>query len=734
MFMLTIFFRLLCTFHIKYSNLCVLRVYTYSTNTFHVSVGTVGHRFTRLKATKHACNRAEVKLVKQLGGTSPSITYCTLVARADVERYCEKYEGNNGARINRNTACSSKPDKSKKRIAKQGLKEIETVVTGQEIKKDNPSFGIGNARKKSTLKPILPVELSTLDTNTSIIKQNTQDASKKRKRRTQFELLQSYTFYSDVTEDENHKRKKSSVSDGDDQQLKTDSIMSVDINSNIIDDQNKSPKELEEAKFDYDSLDLPYSDDNNNSSGLIEPRSPTLLLKRSQNNKWHVAKAILPHLSFDDTESEKISDTVIEAKDSRNSGESKPAMTKVKNKVKAPRKSPSSTSKEPSGKKTKMDEGVRPLASIRKVGKKGLKKVNESNKKQKISASPVDGQEKTTKLEDMTDKDITVAKSDNSENNSVSIKDLDGRKSSLLLKDSTESLNKASVVNKEKRENSTKSDNKVVKKKRTRRVEMNTFRLIETIPYPSLLVVKDGELCPSYTMAYNEKNYLPGCCHALWRWRLGKPLKMPSQSPVKTKDDPSLVEKKQDDVSPDKTREDYKFPPNGKQDDNSQDETRPDKKAPVGKDQHEHSQDETRPDKEAPVEKEQDEQPQDETRPDKEAPVEKDQHEHSQVETRPDKAPVEKEQDEQSQVETRPGKAPVGKDQHEHSQDATRPGENSPDKANKDEQFALEVKQADLSSVELQQDEHSPTKEKHDDLSPIGTTQDEQARAEKLRG
>ncbi|CAB3998447.1 Hypothetical predicted protein [Paramuricea clavata] len=628
--------------------------------------GTVGNRFTRLKATKHACNRAEVKLVKELGGTDPSFYYCTLVARTDVERYCERYE-DNGTRINRNT-CSSKPDKKKSKKctpkAKQGLKEIDSVVTDKQIKKYKATFSKGNARKKSTAKSVLPEakslnitkiqvdkisqELYTDEANTAITETNTQDAGKKRKRRTQFELLQSYQFYTDVTEDESHKRQKTSVSDSDDQQLEADSIIPVDINSNIIDWQNKSPKKLEEATFNYDELDLPFSDDNNNASGSVEPRSPTLLLKRSQNNKWHVAKAVLPLLNLDDTESEKSSDIVIKAKSNRNLGESKTAMTKVKNKLKALRKS--STAK-----KTKIDKSVRPLASIKKLGKKGSKKVKESNKNRKISVTTLDEQEKTQKFEGdpICEKDINDTKPENSDNTSASVqhKNVDRRKSLLLRKDNTDSLNKTSIVNKEKRENGTKNDSKItVKKKRRRRVEMNSFRLIETIPYSSLLVVRDGDLCPSYTMAYNQNNYLPGCCHALWRWRLGKPVKIPCQSPVKTKDDQFLVEKKQDDLSPAKPNEDYKFPPKTKQ------------------------------------------------------------AEHSQVGKR---------RDEQSPVEKRP----------EERQIETKTDEMSSAKTKKEKQFALEEKQDDLlSPVETRPDEHAPAKEKHDDLSPIKTTQDEQAK------
>lgn len=631
---------------------------------FIVSVGTVGNRFTRLKATKHACNRAEVKLVKELGGTDPSFYYCTLVARTDVERYCERYE-DNGTRKNQNT-CSSKPDKknSKKRTPKQGLKEIDTVVTDQQIRKYKASFSKGNARKKSTAKSVLPEakslnitkiqvdkisqELYTVEANTAITETNTQDACKKRKRRTQFELLQTYQFYTDVSEDESHKRQKTSVSDSDDQQLEADSIIPVDINSNIIDGQNKSPKKLEEATFNYDELDLPFSDDNNNASGSVEPHSPTLLLKRSQNNKWHIAKDVLPLLNLDDTESEKSSDIAIKAKSSRNSGESKTAMTKVKNKVKALRKS--STAK-----KTKIDKSVRPLASIKKLGKKGLKKVKESNKKRKSSATTLDEQEKTQKFEGdpICEKDITDTKPENSDNTSPSVqhKNLDRRKSSLLREDNTDSLNKTSIVNKEKRENGTKNDSKItVKKKRRRRVEMNSFRLIETIPYSSLLVVRDGDLCPSYTMAYNQNNYLPGCCHALWRWRLGKPVKIPCQSPVKTKDDQFLVEKKQDDLSPAKPNEDYKFPPKTKQDEHSQ----------VGK------------------------------RRDEQSPVEK----------RPEEPQVETKTDEKSSAKTKKDKQFA----LEEKQDDL------------------------LSPVETRPDEHVPAKEKHDDLSPIKTTQDEQAK------
>ena len=515
-----------------------------------------------------------------MGGINQTDYYCTLVALTDVEKYCKKYEV------------------SKQCAAKKRLNEIDTVVPGQQTK-----------RKKRSFRKLQVDDLNSEDLSIVSTKLNMPDGSKKRKRRTQFELLQSYQFYTDVTEDENYKCMETSFSsDGDDQPLTAELVMS-DINSNIIDSQNASPKKLNEDKFNYDTFDLPYSDENNNSSGSIEPRSPTLLLKRSQNNKWHIAKAALPHLNFEDTTSEKASDIVIETNDSKTSAESKTAMTKVKNKLQAPKMPLTTASKKSSGKNTKKDEGVQP--SIRKLGKKSQKTVSESNKKRKSSTNTVD-EHKSVELEEcpITNKDNIGAKSENTDNTSeqsIQHKNPDGRKRPLLLKDSTslvkdstDSLNKTVVVNKEKQENSTKSD-KVVKKKRKRRVEMNTFRLVETIPYPSSLVVKDGDLCPAYTMAYNQTNYLPGCCHALWRWRLGKPVKIPSQSPVKTPDDMSLMENKQlHDRSQPRANENYRFPHNTEQDEHSQDERRPDETPPVENILDEQSHVESLPDENSP--------------------------------------------------------------------------------------------------------------------------------------
>ena len=557
-----------------YKNVCIL------------PLGTVGNRFTRLKATKHACNREEVKIVKELGGTE--WYFCTLVALPDVERYFEKYEDNK--------------EKLKECEKKQGLDKNETK------KKEKRVSSKGDACKKSTSKSLLPEEnsldvtttqadndsqeLSTVERHTSISpEQDTQKVGKKRKRRTQFEMLQVYQFYTDVTENENHKRKRSSLSDSDVQQFEADSAMSVDINSNIIEDQNISPERPQEAMFDYDKLDLPYSDDNNNGSDSIEPRSPTLLLKRSQNNKWHVAKAVLPQFNLDVLESEKTSDMTVKPKTSKNSARSKAAMTKVKNKLKGLRKSSSAASanetKEPSAKKVKLNEGMNPLASLKKLGKKGLKKVKKSTVKRKNTAATVDKQKETAKLVANTksDKAITDKNPENSDTTPASVQqNTNGRKGSLFPKESTDSLNKTPIENKEKRENGTKNDGAAVKKKRRRRVEINSFRLIETIPYSSLLVVKDGDLCPSFTMAYNQQKNLPGCCHALWRWRLGKPLRIPSHSPIKSKEDQYPFEKKQDDLSPNTTTKVDKISGcfEANQDENSRMEKTPDNFA-VGK-------------------------------------------------------------------------------------------------------------------------------------------------------
>lgn len=543
----------------------------------------MGNRFTRLKATKHACNREEVKIVKELGGTE--CYFCTLVALPDVERYFEKYEDNK--------------EKLKQCNKKQGLEKNETK------KKEKRISSKADTRKKSTSESLLPEanslniaktqvendsqELSSVEANTSIsTEQNTQKAGRKRKRRTQFEMLQVYQFYTDVTENENHKREKSSVSDDDDaQQFKADSIMSVDINSNIIEDQNKSAEKVEESMFDYDKLDLPYSDDNNNAGGSIEPRSPTLLLKRSQNNKWHVAKAVLPQCNLDALESEQTSDITIKPKSSKSSGRSKTAITKVKNKLKGLRKSSSTAPEEPLPKKVKVNEGINPLASLKKLGKKGLKTVKKSTVKRKNTAATADKQKKTTKLAENTnsDKAINDKNPENSDRTPVSPQqNVTGRTGSLLPKESTDNLNKTPIENKEKRENSTKNDGAAVKKKRRRRTEINSFRLIETIPYSSLLVVKDGDLCPSFTMAYNQEKNIPGCCHALWRWRLGKPLRIPSNFPIKSKEDHYPLEK-QDDLSPDTTTKVDKFSVcfEAKQDENSRSDRRPNDQALIPK-------------------------------------------------------------------------------------------------------------------------------------------------------
>ncbi|XP_028398704.1 uncharacterized protein LOC114522253 [Dendronephthya gigantea] len=545
--------------------------------------GTVGNRFTRLKATKHACNRAEVDLVKELGGTKQAFSNCTLVSREDVERYWEKYSEKSGSNdatdqqepegsnlnINIPNSCNSdlileqcKPDHTSldlvsddKNMDINKVMECQNIFKGKKPKignqqkkaikaskkpvKDGANLVKGSrVGKKSTSKSVssnlatIQVDenvrsLSPVATIDSISDENMQENGKKRKRRTQMELLQSYQFYTDITEDENTIPGQKCALDANSKQLKADAL-SLDMNSNIVDDQA-------ETRFDYDNFDEPYSEANNNGSNYVEPRSPTLLLKRSH-NKWHVANGILPQSGLNDAESEDISDNVM--KSDNNSGGLKPAMTKLKDKLKCTkkRKLPHAISKEKSGKKKKIvDKDLHPLATVRKVGKNSLKKTNEANKKGKKRASLTE-QEKTN-LEGSFDPDIAIVemKPDTSNNTNVSEQNFDGRKG-LLGQDGINNLSKTLDESKEKRENN--DEIKIVKKKRRRRLEMNTFRLIETIPYSAFLVVKDGDLSPSHTMAYNKKNCLPGCCHALWRWRLGKPVSMPSQSPVKSTDVP----------------------------------------------------------------------------------------------------------------------------------------------------------------------------------------------------
>ena len=460
-----------------------------------------------------------------------------------MERYCEKYENYDSKQINESTS-SSKPEIS------------------QQCKKDKPSSNKASVRK--TAKPKTFPEYNALsntkrqvegglnevfidNTNDSTSKNAKEDAVKKRKRQTQFD--QSYHCYTDVTEDVHQKRKKSSI-ESDAQPLKND--ISVDVNSNVVDSCNKSSIMLEQTTFNYDKLDSPYLDDIDNASEIIEPRSPTLLLKRSQNNKWHIAKAVVPQINIDSSESELVSGMAKKIESRKNSG-SKLEMEKVKGKLKFPQTSSNTKSKEPSVKR--LDDSAHPLPAVNKLSKKDVKKVNDLSKRKKSSGTTTCVDEKKLERNTNSEKGVTDIKPCTNGSKSVSVENinLDERNPS------TDIVKKKTLVeNKEKQENTTKKD-KVVKKKRKRRIEINNFRLVETIPYPSLLMVKDGDLCPSYTMVYNNKNYLPGCCHALWRWRLGKPLKIPGRSPSKTKIEKAPVEKVLDDACEETTKEDEQY-------------------------------------------------------------------------------------------------------------------------------------------------------------------------------
>ena len=416
-----------------------------------------------------------------------------------------------------------KVDKKPKDEANLVKGRVGKKFTSKSVFQDAKCLNLTTIQVDKNVQKLSPVRI--ID---SIFDQNMQETGKKRKRRSQIELLQSYQFCTDIAEDENAMHGQTCALDANSEQLKADAI-SLDMNSNIVDDQT-------ESRFDYDNFDEPYSEDHNNDSNCNEPRSPTLLLKRSH-NKWHVANAVLPQSGLNDAESKEISDDVM--KGDSNSGGLKTAMTKLKDKLKPTKKRRLShaISKEESSKKKKIvDTDFRPLTAVRKIGKNSVKKANESNKKGKkrTSTCSLNEHEQTNLTGNFyPDKVILDMKAGTSNNTHVNEqhKNFDERKG-LPVQDGTDNIDKTSDESREKREN---EDSKV-KKKRRQRGEMNTFRLIETIPYSALLVVKDGDLCPSHTMAYNQRNCLPGCCHALWRWRLGKPLSMPSQSPVKTTD------------------------------------------------------------------------------------------------------------------------------------------------------------------------------------------------------
>lgn len=461
---------------------------------------------------------------------------CTLVARDAVERYCQKYKDGDCGRVNQ-------LNRSTMMKAKNEFNTDEN----EQIKSDQPSFSADNICEKSTSAP------EGLNISTFRIDKNAEseiDASKKQKRRKR----KLFHADGDVIKGENRKRKKPSVDI--ESKINVDPNMFVDINSNIIDVQSESPNKFEESKFNFNEIDLPFTDDNTISSSVIEPRSPGLLLKRSQNNKWHVAKADLP-LNLDGKGPENTADIV--ENDAKSNKNSKSGNAKLRKKIKGPLKLfTNTTSKGFLDKKTKMHERMSSLASIEKLGIKALKKVDRSTKKGKYLAVNVDNGEKVLFSESDLEKDFCDEKPESTRSDTTSLQhqDFDHRKS---LQFNCSTFKDSLILNQNKGENSNKTDAKFRKKKEKRPIETKSFSLIETIPYRSLLVVKDGDLCPSYTMSYSENNSLPGCCHALWRWRLGKPLKISNQSP---KADHFLM-KRQASPSPAKSMEDFKFPPKG---------------------------------------------------------------------------------------------------------------------------------------------------------------------------
>ena len=290
----------------------------------------------------------------------------------------------------------------------------------------------------------------------------------------------------------------------------------------------------------------------NNGNEIQVPRSPTLLLKRSVNNKWHVAKSSLLRLNFDDEEVTMNGDYGSFLK----SAETSPARsatnslnrTTIKDAslatvpVSEPKPEPSPIKSSPKSTKTLSGKVTKSVPVACSVSMK--KKARITAKKGEAKASvKTDEQAKLWPSRAANEGNrfgsdaLVTARNKNSgarligncfsggaksAESSRSVKVLNGktpRKGGETNRPAVKDKSNGSV---QKAKSSKANAGVVGKQKRRRRVQFGTFRLIETIPYPSSLVVKDGDLCPSLSMTYSAANRLPHCCHPLWRWCMGK--------------------------------------------------------------------------------------------------------------------------------------------------------------------------------------------------------------------
>lgn len=287
--------------------------------------------------------------------------------------------------------------------------------------------------------------------------------------------------------------------------------------------------------------------DNNNNDLPLQPHSPTLLLKRSVNNEWHVARTTLPHLNFD--LKEQTASTSHETLSKVDTSRAQATCTKtaidiseLKSSANPPIHTWSKASKTLSGKGTKSGPVGRWVSSSKDI-RLGLVKGKKSEAKAiKTVEQKSKGNQLTQFRPDVIAKDKTSSGNFDLNRSDDYLKPAKSSSTSVsasvckIKKGAEETMRRAIIQetsNELEKRKMNKASDGVVKQTRRRRLRLNSFRLIETIPYPSLLTVKDGDLCPLYTMTYSSAKRVPGSCHPLWRWRLGKPVLVPKQSQVK---------------------------------------------------------------------------------------------------------------------------------------------------------------------------------------------------------
>lgn len=442
-------------------------------------LGTINSRFARLQAVKYACNKADLKIIKEYGGTEPQKYNCTLVAQSDVERYFDRY--NNGVRTNR---CSTEINdrvlgekKQRKRWTQKPSIDNDFHASPSKSKENQHNFsqdfvtlGLDKAPIDKTAMSMIQTTSMTDDEEVLCKKLLREDDVEQRS------VLSIGHKHQHPTEDDllhTHEQK--------DDNFSSDNYI-LDVNSNIVENDN-SQKIVTQLNIDKVHT---FSNDNEE----ISPhKSPGLLLKRVDDNQWHVANEASIH------------DVFMTEEDSVNISTAKVVRHEPKLILKRPRKR--KVSKIKSSTKMKTVDTLNERLGEKNVGNK------DGRKKQTSKQSTIPLQ--------------TLEKDDNIVEDYCFDKDLRENRNGedISFEFQTEHCETKDLNS----DTTTKNPNKLARKKRQRCIEENSFCLIDTIPYPPSLFVKNGELCPTYTMVYNQKNRIPGSCHALWRWRLGKPVK-----------------------------------------------------------------------------------------------------------------------------------------------------------------------------------------------------------------